>query len=223
MSLLTSRESKHYINIIAVDPTDQNKNKGMFRISVPEGTPEAIQRDYETPDKQKGTKWEIRHSKVEGTITNLAFWEGKFGELIHVTVGDNNESVTISLGTSSVYGEDFMKRLPNINLAKVVSFEPYCFENDEKKLIRGITIKQDGKKIENYYWDTEKKKSLHGGLPEPEGETEDYTKDDWRIHFLKVRKFLVEQTKKLALEKFPEVAEPGIEYPTEDSGKHIPF
>ena len=115
-----------------------------------------------------------------------------------------------------------MKRLPNINLAKVVSFEPYCFKNDEKKLIRGISIKQDGEKIQNYYFDSDKKKALHG-LPEPEGETDDYTKDDWRIHFLKVRKFLVEQTKKMALEKFPEQPEPGIEYPTEDSGKQIPF
>jgi hypothetical protein len=49
-------------------------------------------------------------------------------------------------------------------------------------------------KVTNYFWDEEGKKPAHG-FPIPEGNRDDYTKDDWKIFFLQVRKFLINYTR----------------------------
>src|SRR3990167_2757700 len=99
-----------------------------------------------------------------------------------------------------------MKKLPNLNLDEVVSFEPFSFENDKGKTIKGISIKQKGEKIQNYYWDINAKSPLHG-FPKPKGNTKEYETDDWKIFFLEARKFLVTETETLIAGKFPAKAE----------------
>ena len=211
MSLLTSKENRRFISVLASD--------GSFREKVTETTPGAIKREYETSDGTKGEKWELVYAKLEGMITGLQFWDGDYGSSLQITVKNGEDEAILSLGVQTPFGEDMMKKLPNMDLTKPVSFEPYSFEDDNKKLRRGISIKQGGVKIENYYSAMEgkgkkQKRVSANGIPEPEGDVSGYKKDDWKLHFLKVRKFLVEQVEKLIATKFPHVAEAPVAYPT---------
>jgi hypothetical protein len=49
-------------------------------------------------------------------------------------------------------------------------------------------------KVTNYFRDTDKKENING-YPNPEGDTQDYSKDDWKLYFLQARKFLVNYTR----------------------------
>lgn len=211
MSLLTQRTTKKYISVLSSD--------GTFRLKVDETTPGAVKRDYETSTGEKGVKWELVFSKLEGLIKNIQLRDGDYGQQVQITVDNNGEQAILSLGVGNSHGEDFLKKLPNLDFSKPVSLEPFTFENDQKRTIRGINIKQDGEKVKNYYWNAEEKEALHG-FPEPEGDVETYEKPDWKIHFLKVNKFLVAETAKLITDKFSAVdAGDTVEYPTEDSSE----
>jgi hypothetical protein len=94
-----------------------------------------------------------------------------------------------------------MKKLPNIDLTKDVKIAPYSFEDDKGKSRKGVTVYQGEVKIESFYWDKVKEKASNG-LPQPEGDTSKFDSDDWKMHFMVVRKFLVKQVEVLALEKF---------------------
>ena len=215
MSLLEKKESKKFISVLSSD--------GTLRMVVPEGTENGAWRDYELKDGAKGRKFELTFTKLEGIIENLDIYEGDWGKNILLDVKNGEEKCTLSLGTASPFGESFMKLFPNIDVAKVVSIEPYSFENDQKKVIKGLSIKQEGEKIKNFYFDSEAKKSING-IPEPEGDITKYDSESWKIHFLKVRKFLVGETEKLKLQKFPIKVEKPIDYPDDEiDPSKIPF
>lgn len=185
---------------------------GKFRLTVPEGTEKSVKRDYEDSAGVKGVKNELVFDKLSGKITNVAFHDGKFGKSLQVTLTDEVGDMIISLNTATNFGEDAMKKLPNIDLTKVVSFTPYAFTDDKGKLRKGISIVQDGKKITNYFYDEAEKKNLHG-FPTPKGDTKKYSKDKWKIYFLEAREFLVEY---ITL-KFTEGGTPAIDPNTDDA------
>lgn len=171
---------------------------GRIHISVPEGTEGSVVRKYKTSDDKEGTKTEMVYSQIIGKITKINFYEGDYGRQIQVTISDGNEKpIVLSLGTSSNYGEDLMKKLINVNLDKKVKIVPYSFVDDKKKSRKGITIWQhDGKeavKIGNYFYDEDKKKNIHG-FPEPKKPkgNKPLSKDQWKLYFGEVREFLVE-------------------------------
>jgi len=185
--LLTPKENRNFLKVLASD--------GSLRLEVDESTEDAVRRDYETSDGKKGTKYELVYKKVEGTIKGLDIFEGDFGKNLLITLGRGEEQLTLSLGVATPFGEDFMKKLPNIDLTKEVSIQPFNFTNDEEKIVKGLSIKQNDEKIKSYYFDPEKKRVLHK-MPEPEGDTSKFDKDDWKAYFLKVRKFLVGEVEK---------------------------
>lgn len=170
---------------------------GKIHISVPEGTEGAIVRKYETSDGKEGSKIEMVYKELIGKITKINFYEGDFGRQLQVTITDKGESIVLSLGTSSNYGEDMMKKLMNVDLDKKVKIVPYSFLDDKKKSKKGITIWQmeDGEavKIANYFYDADKKKNIHG-YPEPKEPKKGkvISKDQWKLYFGEVREFLVE-------------------------------
>lgn len=184
--------SKVFITILA---------DGKFHQTVPEGTPNAITREYEDKEGVKQTKTELVHDSITGKITGIAFEDGEYGKSIQLTI--DNEGI-ISAGTASNFGEDLMKKLPSVDFSKEVKLAPYAFEADGKSK-KGVTVYQDDVKLESFYWDSVAKKAVNS-LPEPEGDTSKFDSDDWKMHFMKVRKFLVEQTGKLAADKFFEPA-----------------
>jgi hypothetical protein len=166
---------------------------GKFRLTGPEGTAGSVKREYEDSAGVKGVKNELVFDKLSGKITNVAFHDGKFGKSLQITLTDEVGPMVISLNTATNFGEDAMKKLPNIDRSKVVSFNPYAFTDDKGKLRKGISIVQDGQKITNYFYDEVEKKNLHGfPTPKVKKTGKPYSKDDWKVYFIEARQFLVD-------------------------------
>ncbi len=183
----------NYVSILSSD--------GTLRMTVPEGTEGSIHREYETSDGKKGVKNELVFNKLSGKITNIAFHDGDFGKSIQVTVTDDAGDVVLSINTAQNYGEDFMKKLPNIDLEQPVTLSPYNFTDDKGKLRKGISILQNDVKVQNSYYDALAKKNTNK-FPEPDGDTKKYDNDDWKTYFIKVRKFLIKEVETKIIPKF---------------------
>lgn len=190
---------------------------GTLRLSVPEGTEGAVKRDYETSDGKKGTKWELIFKSLCGRITNMQIFEGDYGKNLLVTLSYEGGSDTISFNTTTPFGEDFMKKLPNINLDEFVTIAPYSFTDDAGKTRKGVTVTQGDTKLQNYFSEMKEKdgkksyKNLYG-YPMPTGKEED--KDDWKIYFTQCRKFLVKNVEEKFLPAYAHmITGTSVEYP----------
>jgi hypothetical protein len=191
---------------------------GTLRLTVPEGTEGAVFREGTTASGKHYEKWELVFKSLSGKISNMWFYEGDYGVNLMVSLAYEGGEDTISFGTATPFGEDFMKKLPNINLDEYVTISPFSFIDDNGKNRRGVTVKQGDVKLENYFFDKEKKKNLHK-YPNPEGDTGAYSKDDWKMYFMQARKFLVKYTEENFLPKFahrqPKIEVSTVEYPTD--------
>lgn len=174
----TTNESKKFLSVLS---------DGKFHQTVSEGTNGAVVRNYEDKEGNKKTKHELIFDSVSGMITKISFEDGDYGKNLNIELDGDG---VISLNTSSSFGEDVMKKLPNIDLNKEVEFKPFSFKDDKDKLIKGVTLIQDDKKLTNYYYDIETKKVINN-MPEFEGKKTD--NDDWKIYFMQVRKFLIQE------------------------------
>jgi len=180
---LESKELKKIITVLG--------SAGDFRMSVPEGTEGATKREYETSDGKKGTKTELAFKSVGGKISNVDFFDGDYGKNLMVTLdaGDDG-AVTVSLGCSTPFGEDVLKKLPNIDMNEHVVLTPYAFEGDNGKPMKGVSITQGDVKIKNAFFDYDKKKNLLK-YPAPEGDTSTFDADDWKMFFTTARKHTI--------------------------------
>lgn len=158
-----------------------------------ENNPDAVEREYEDQNGNKKTKWELQYGTVSGKITGIEFKDGDFGEQCIVTLQDVDESYKVAMPTDNRYFTDFAKKLPNINLSQEVSLSPYDFVDKENKQVRGLTVEQNGEKVYSHYYDAEGKKTING-LPQPEKDAvKTYDSDDWKMFFIKEKKFLKKQ------------------------------
>lgn len=198
MALTESREIKNYISI---------SSDAKLRKVVPAGTPGAVERTYETKDKdadgnfKKGTKIEKLYESVSGMIKDIAFVDTEYGTLLQVTVVDSflNDEEVLSMSTSQSFAQDFMKKLPNIKLDKEVVIKPFAFTPEGgKRELKGVTITQDGQKVEKSFYNTETKENIMG-MPTPDKKLEKETnemkrKHGWKTYFKEVEIFLVDYT-----------------------------
>lgn len=180
MALTKTQEKKNYVSILSSDAT--------LRMVVPTGTPDSVVRTYETSDGKTGTKTELVFNKMSGKITDISFFDGDFGKLLQLDITDDAGTLTLSVNTAQNYGEDLMKKIPSLDLSKGVEFAPYSFIDDNGKTRKGVTVTQEGKKIQNFFYDIANKKNLYD-YPTPTGSEKD--KDDWKVYFIQARKFLV--------------------------------
>lgn len=170
---------------------------GSFRTQVDQNDPNAVRRDWKSADgKTSGTKYERIVTSLIGYIEDIQFYDGEFGTEINVSLDKSEDGYkpVVQLKLASREGEDFLKKLPNIQLLREVKLRPFSFNGDEGGEVRGMSVMQENesgefkKKINSFFQDTDRK-SLNG-FPEPDGSTEDYSKDDWKMYFLQTRKFL---------------------------------
>lgn len=165
---------------------------GCFKEQVEEGTLSANRREYEKADKSVGIKYEISYCSLDGKITNIKFRDSDYGKLILIEI-DND--IQLSMNTESRYFMNFARKLPAIDLGKKVNMSPYDFETAEGKRMVGISVVQNEEKIKDYYYDG--KKNLNNLPNPPEGEKD---KDDWKIYFTTVKKFLIRQIEDMVTE-----------------------
>jgi len=199
---------------------------GTFRIKVPENYPGAVVREYETKDGGKGIKHERIVNALFGRIEDISFYDGDYGKNLVIRLDEDEEShlpPIISLSVATNYGEDMLKKLPNINLKEEVRLRPFAFTpEDSEKERRGIEVTHrddEGKftkKVANFFYDSTNKKALNG-YPVPEGEVSEFTNEDWKIFYLQARKFLVKYAETNILPKFGGSASKLSKAPTDSS------
>ena len=166
---------------------------GKIHVASEEGVEDVVRRDYETSKGEKGVKYELLYDHVTGKIKKIFFQKGDFGEQIHIVIG----GVELSLPVSNNFAQDLMKKIPNIEIGETVQLAGYAFKDAETgKDKRGITVVQGlddegkGVKLSNFFWNG--KKDLHDFPTANDGKsTAKWDSDDWKVHFIKVTKFLV--------------------------------
>lgn len=175
---------------------------GSLRVQVDQNDPSAVRRDWKSADgKSSGTKWERIVNSIIGYIEDIQFYEGEYGTDINIALdkGDDGYVPVVQLKLASREGEDFLKKLPNINLLKEVKFRPFNFTDpSDGNEVRGMSVTQEDangefkKKITSFFQDADRKPI--NGYPVPEGDPENYSKDKWKIYFLQARVFLKDYT-----------------------------
>lgn len=200
MALLNKREKQNYISILQSD--------GTFRQKVTPETPGAVLREFETKTKDgetvQGSKHELVWTELEGHIVDIGFIDGDFGKQLRVKFTDGVDEVIWAQDVQSNFAEDFMKKLPNVQLEYPVKIVPFAFTDDRKKERRGVSLYQGELKITDFFYDPQSKTKVHG-FPEPEGEVEHFDSDDWKMYFMKARKFLINYTANNVIPKLGEV------------------
>ncbi|MCP5375220.1 MAG: hypothetical protein H6743_03900 [Rickettsiaceae bacterium] len=165
---------------------------GSIRVKTSESDPDAVKREYELSDGTTGVKYELKYDNLRGMIKDIDFREGDFGQQMFVTIDD----ITLAVGTDNSFGRDLMSKLPGVDLTKEVNLVPYAFENDKRKTQKGITVYQtdeenNPQKIANFFLNEETKKTDLHDYPQVEKEYNEMDKDDWKLYFITVKKFLV--------------------------------
>lgn len=168
---------------------------GKFHLKVEENTPGALERTYtqdiiddtgKVTGKKDFTVHELTYSDISGVITNMYFSKGLYGRQLIIEIDQDG---AVALNASQSYAEQLLRKLPNIDLTKPVTFSPYNYVKLGKK-VKGIGIMQDDEKVADYYRDYEKKINING-LPEPKTKSDGTV--NWTIYFETVREFLEEQ------------------------------
>lgn len=200
---------------------------GTFRTGVDASHPDAITREWSTPDGKSGVKTERIVHALFGRIEGLELRDGDYGKNLNITLDPDEDGVPviISLSVSSRYGEDVLKKLPNVELDEEVRFRPFSFKGKDDKDVRGIEIThkdEEGKftrKVVNFFWDYTGEKTING-YPEPDEED----KKDWPFFYKKANKFLIKYLEEKVLPRFSgETKKDTVEYPEDLKAEDIPF
>ena len=183
-------ENKKYLNI-SLGKIRQKSNKDDEKAVVRENA-------------QGNEVWERVYYSVTGILKNLTFYEhDEFGKSWTIHLEDGDDNFAIQVKEDSKYCIDLLKKIPNMNLGEMYRFTPYDFEKLGKRKA-GMSINKfsgDGKeeKISSYYQEFTKKqngawdvKNIHQ-FPNFEGDSKD--KDEIKVYYIKVAKFLRNQTK----------------------------
>ena len=160
------------------------------------------------------TKIEKEYESISGLITNVGFVETEFGTLLQITLKDDfiegEDPDVLSINTSTEYAKDIMKKLPNVDLSKAVNFKPFCFTPEgksEDNKTKGVTLSQDGKKVEKYFVYNPETKLNSNGYPNPDEKIKEIKsdmkrKEEWKRYFKDCEIFLVEYTTENFVSKF---------------------
>lgn len=189
----------------------ENKTK------VDANTPGAVKR----LTKAGAESWAMEYDFIGGIIEGIFYKEDKeYGNSFEVTLSDGPDVYQLSFSEDSLFWTAFMERLPNIVLDRPIVIHVYDFEDKDRKRRAGLNVEQDN----NANTTKKEKKSsevvynvnsayrewvgvapngsmvFKNGFPSSKGVNfED--KEDQKIYFLQVKKFLRDQFKKMVFNK----------------------
>jgi hypothetical protein len=187
----------------------ENKQK------VDASTPGAVRRETQSGSES----WALEHDFLSGIIENIFYKEdAQYGNSFEVVISDVVDQYQLSFTEDSRYWFDFMKKLPNVDLKSVVKISAYDFVNKENKRVAGCGVEQNNQKVASYYEvkDKDGKWTLLHGFPVSDGVVFK-DKDEIKMYFIKVKKFLRNQ--------FNDLIQPKLEgkenksYPISDTVK----
>lgn len=163
----------------------ENKQK------VDASTPGAVRRETQSGSES----WALEHDYISGIIENIFYKEDpQYGNSFEIVISDVVDEYQLSFAEDSRYWFDFMKKLPNVDLKNQVKISAYDFVNKEGKRVAGCGVEQNGQKITSYYEVKGKdgKWQLLHSFPVSEG-VDFKDKDETKMYFIKVKKFLRKQ------------------------------
>jgi hypothetical protein len=170
---------------------------------VDANTPNAVMREL----SNGAESWALEHDFISGVIENISYKEDKqYGNSFEVVIRDVTDLYQLSFSEDSRFCADFLKKLPNVNLSNELKITAYDFTNQEGKHVAGISIEQSGNKITSFYDKKHEDKGkvswelLHG-FPKSEG-VNFKDKDETKIYFIQVKKFLRSEFNRLFSDKF---------------------
>ena len=140
--------------------------------------------------KEGEAKYGIEHKDITGKLQEVKLLSGDYGENIKIVFTDGVDTATLYFPLKSGYGNSFAKKFPSIDLEKEATFNAFDFVSKDDKRIIGLSIIQEGKKIQSYFWDEDLKKSQ--GLPEPGKPWGEMSQEDIQIFYIKQDSFLRE-------------------------------
>lgn len=208
MSLHQQEEGGRFLSVVA----------GKLREKVEEGAPGATLREGTLSNGETFSKWELVYPGITAFVTKVELRDGKFGKNVNIHMTDeNDEEFVVSLGAeNSRTGVPFMMALPKLDLKKEVTLKPYKFNNDKSENVEGMTISQDGNKVQSAFYDPEKKENLLG-LPKAEPNKRGET--NWKLYFAQrdewLQNYLLENGYMTFVDATEVPTEPA-EKPTED-------
>ena len=140
----------------------------------------------------KAEKWELAYPGITGFITGVSTFDGDYGMNILISMKDEDEEeFTVSLKASGMYGEDFLHKLPNVDMSKEVSmkclpangtYRPNCLIKQEDETIKNaFNVKKDGE------WVT-----LIDGYPVVDDKKVPKNSEAWKIFFAMRREWVIE-------------------------------
>ena len=162
--------------------------EGTVKQKVDKSVKGAKLREYELSDGTKGSKWELTFKSWSGVVQDIRIsTSGDYGDSLEIEF----EDAILSLNAESRYFGEAAKKLKAAKVGIPIIIAPYDFEADGKQR-KGVTIYQETVKVDSYYWDPIEKKSCNG-IPDPEKTYDKMSKDDWKMYFLLLKKFLIEE------------------------------
>lgn len=182
---------------------------GKVRQKSNENDKEATYREWIDKDNKKHDMYERVYASISGYLTKVTTKINEFGEQFNFYFDwlDEKEPILIvSLPSGDKYLRDILKKLPNVDFSKPVTFKPFLSENKETKKVKiGVSISQnpDNPKdvIQSYFYDPNRNCNLYGY---PEMQEANPTKEDWKIYFLQEMKFLRKSVAELVIPKIEE-------------------
>lgn len=103
-----------------------------------------------------GPRYEIQSDYIAAHITGARLKdppEGKsdWGKQVELSLIAGGQKAILNIKFDSSYGRGFMFPLPNVDLSLPVEIEPYAYTSKDGKDKRGLSIIQDGQKIDWAY------------------------------------------------------------------------
>lgn len=93
----------------------------------------------------------VTYEFLEGRIVDCELDVSDYGETVKLTILDGTEKYILDIGANSRYGTSFFQRMMNIDLNAPIKIRPYAFEDKEGKNRIGVSLSQNGTKLEWAY------------------------------------------------------------------------
>lgn len=94
--------------------------------------------------------YELFYDTFTGKLTNVRTQDGEYGVQWFFEFDDAGKTYIITTGYDNRYARTFLVRLLNdkIDFNQPITIKPYSFVTDEEKKMTGVTIIQNGKKMD---------------------------------------------------------------------------
>lgn len=199
MGLHQDKDQKRYLTILADgklhERVDEDTEGAKVRTKKnQDGTTE------EVTDKDDNLIYELTYPGITANVGKIQISEGDYGSNLNIDLTDEDDNqFVLSLKCDSPYGENFMQRLPNLDLNEPVVFKPYAFKpkgSDQKQ--RGLTLLQGEPKSEEKVANAFEKVEENGdrevlikGFPMPDPKKK-YNSEKWKIFFATRREWVMD-------------------------------